>query len=85
MELSIRKHLQIKDRKVDIEKAVDEIMTCEEVLSCWSLICSLETAKSDKLLLRLAEKWVTLRGFSYVVEQYKQHSKGKSLRKTLKM
>lgn len=87
----MRNFLQGHVRNVEISKVIHEIMSYENVLSCWSIICTLETTKSDKLLSRIAEMWVTLRGFSYVgnlVEQYKASmasSKGKKvLRKTLK-
>ena len=64
------------------------------MLSCWSVVCNLETTKSDKLLAYIAEAWVQLRGFSYVgnlIEQYKMSvvskqvpKEKKGLRKTLK-
>ena len=89
MEVETRKFLYRQG--VDISKAVEAILSSEQVLSCWSLICNLQTEKSDKLLIDIAQKWITLRGYSYtgnLIEQYKVHftsSKGKKgLRKTLK-
>ena len=94
MELTVRKHLCLPVRNIDISKAVSEIISSENVMSCWSVVCNLETTKSDKLLAYIAEAWVQLRGFSYVgnlIEQYKMSvaskqvpKEKKGLRKTLK-
>jgi hypothetical protein len=90
MELTIRKFLQ--GCSIDIDGAITEIMSSNNVMACWSLIASsLEDDDSDRLLCKIAEKWITVRGFSYagnLFEQYKKIAKQsttkKSFRKTLK-
>ena len=91
METIMRRFLT--GRSVNIGKAIAEIMNSDNVLQCWSLICTtLEPEESDILLSKLTELWVTIRGFSYagnLLEQYKQSAKTstkkKSLRKSLKL
>ena len=75
LELTIRKYLY--GHNVDISKAIEEILNCENILAYWSVICNdnLEADESDMLLAKIAELWLTLRGFSYtsnLLEQYKQ-------------
>lgn len=91
MELTTRKYL--KGQKIEIDEALDEIICSENVMMCWSLICGgdMEEDESDKLLNKIAELWITVRGFSYagnLFEQYKcakkDSVKKKSLRKTLR-
>ena len=90
LELTIRKYLH--GHNIDISKAIEEILNCENILAYWSMICNdnLEADESDMLLAKIAELWLTLRGFSYtsnLLEQYKQLKgsiKKKSLRKSLR-
>ena len=91
MELTMRKCMCGKS--IDICLAISNILSSENVLSCWNLIChNLTDDKSDILLTKIAELWVTIRGFSYagnLIEQYKQITKSKfgkkSLRKSLRL
>ena len=92
MEMVLRSYLNGNTRCINKSNAIAKIFSSEQVASCWSLICFLESDTSDKLLLQLTELWVTIRGFSYVsnlVEQYKKNTTTKTgkkgLRKTLKM
>ena len=52
---------------VDISKAMEEILNTENILAQWSVICNgnLEVDESDMLLAKIAELWLTLRGFFY--------------------
>ena len=74
MELTIRKFLQ--GCSIDIDGAISEIISSDNVMACWSLIASsLEDDDSDRLLCKIAEKWITVQGFSYagnLLEQYKK-------------
>ena len=77
-------------QKIDITKAVEEMVCSEQVLQCWCVICSgqcdLEQDEPEILLSKLAEMWVTIRGFSYtgnLLEQYKQSIKESTKKKSL--
>ena len=77
MELTIRKFLQGK--KINVTTATDKILSSDNILVYWTLICySLSQEDSDTLLHKIAELWITIRGFSYannLLEQYKQSAK----------
>ena len=51
MELSVRTFLQ--GHNINISKAIDAIISSEQEISCWSLICNLRTENSDKLLIHI--------------------------------
>ena len=97
IELKIRSHLRISKVKCISEgtrqKMMDDIINCEDVQLCWSLISSdMSDEIGHELLMIAVEIWIKVRGFSFAkayMELYKQQNKkslqkSKSLRKALK-
>ena len=90
MELVIRQYLKGKKaRDVQLHSTIDLILKDEDVLFSWCLAsASWEQEIADVLLKMIATHWVTVRGFSFVMEKYKKHikqtiQKSKGLRKQL--
>ena len=95
LEKKTRKHLPelIRHGKVNKEAVLNEIIADDSVQFYWCMISTNidDEAASEELLYKVAELWLTVRGFSMAgsyVEYYKQCNKEstrkKSLRKGLK-
>ena len=93
IELVLRRYmLGKKARDLHLPSAVDIIVKDENVLFAWAIeSASWEQDSADVLLRMIAERWVTMRGFSFarsIMELYKQKvkrniQKSKGVRKQL--
>ena len=87
MELKVRQCFTIQERMTP--KRIKSSIVCDDnVLLHWSMVTvEIDDKSAGILLAKLAELYITIRGFSFtktIVEQYKQASK-KSTHKSLKL
>ena len=65
MEIELRKHLIIKQRSINLEKACGHVMESGDVQLYWSVVSADWEEDESKTLLRLVvELFITIRGFS---------------------
>ena len=91
-EMELRKHLTADSNYSLKDRALQSILSNEDVLFHWANVSFHWGDQEAKELLKLiAEHWITVRGFSFasgLMEKYKQSQKkttqkSKGLRKTL--
>ena len=83
IELEIRRHFRVENAQEMMAsyegKVVASILTNEDVLFHWCMVCcDVPEELSNELLKRIVELWSTIRGFSFAksyVEMYKQATK----------